>query len=287
VHFLVRSSVDLLRRDGLHVRSVDGDIDLARPSVTDDPAEVPPVDVVLVALKTTANGALPALLPPLVGPSTVVVMLQNGLGVEAAATAAVPGAVVLGGLCFVCSSLVAPGRIEHVDYGAVTLGEHRADGLAAGVTPAVEAVAADLAGAGVTVQPQPDLVVARWKKLVWNIPYNGLSVVLRAGTDEIMADPDARALVRSLMVEVQRGAAAQGREIPDAFVDQMLADTEAMTPYRTSMALDFDQQRPLELDAIYRVPIAVAAVGGVSLDATAALHRELAMLDRRNRASLR
>jgi 2-dehydropantoate 2-reductase len=275
VHFLVRSSAEVLRRDGLHVRSVDGDVDLPDPSVTDDPTEVPPVDVVLASL-----------LPQLVGPSTVVVMLQNGLGVEAAAAAAVPGTVVLGGLCFVCSSLVAPGRIEHVDYGRVTLGEHRADGVAAGVTPAVEAVAADLAAAGVDVQPQPDLVVARWKKLVWNIPYNGLSVVLGAGTDEIMADPDARALVRSLMVEVQRGASTQGREIPDAFVEQMLADTDAMTPYRTSMALDYDEQRPLELDAIYRAPIAQAAAAGVALESTSTLCRELAMLDRRNRAGV-
>jgi 2-dehydropantoate 2-reductase len=283
VHFLVRSSADQLRREGLHVRSVDGDIDLPAPSIADDPGAVPAVDVVLVALKTTANDALPAILPHLVGPGTVVVMLQNGLGVEALAAACVPGTVVLGGLCFVCSSLVAPGRIEHVDYGAVTLGEHRADGAAAGVTPAVEAVAADLAAAGVTVQAQPDLVAARWKKLVWNVPYNGLSVVLGAGTDELMADPDARALVRTLMEEVQQGARSQGREVPDAFVDQMLADTEAMTPYRTSMALDFDHRRPLELGAIYRAPIAQAAAAGVALPVTAALCEQLAMLDRRNR----
>jgi 2-dehydropantoate 2-reductase len=283
VHFLVRSSVDVLARQGLRVRSVDGDIVLPSISVTDEPARVPPVDVVLVAIKTTANESLGAVLPPLVGPSTTVVMLQNGLGVEAAAAACVPHATVLGGLCFVCSVLESPGVIDHVDYGAVTLGEHRSDGTPAGRTPAVEAVASDLAAAGVDVHPQADLVLARWKKLVWNIPYNGLSVVLGAGTDELMADPDARRLVRSLMVEVQRGAASHGREVPDDFVEQMLADTEAMTPYRTSMALDFDQGRPLELEAIYRVPITQAATAGVELPVSMALYRQLALLDRRNR----
>lgn len=284
VHFLVRSSVEVLRRDGLRVRSVDGDIVLPSISVTDDPDAVPPVDVVLVAVKTTANDALGPILPRLVGPSTTVVMLQNGLGVEAMAAAHVPGATLLGGLCFVCSVLESPGVVDHVDYGAVTLAEHRADGAAAGLTPAVEAVAADLAGAGIEVHPQADLVLARWKKLVWNIPYNGLSVVLGAGTDELMADPEARRLVHTLMVEVQRGAASQQREIPDGFLDQMLADTEAMTPYRTSMALDFEGRRPLELAAIYRAPIAQAEAAGTRLEVTTALTQQLALLDRRNRS---
>jgi 2-dehydropantoate 2-reductase len=187
----------------------------------------------------------------------------------------------LGGLCFVCSLQVGPGRIDHVDYGAVTLGEHRADGAAAGITPAVEAVAADLAAAGVKVTPQPDLVLARWKKLVWNIPYNGLSVVLDAGTDELMGDPSTRALVHALMGEVQAGAASQGRTIDDAFVDQMLADTDAMTPYRTSMKLDFDSGRPLELEAIYRTPLARARAVGVELPRIATVAAQLELLDRR------
>jgi 2-dehydropantoate 2-reductase len=207
-------------------------------------------------------------------------MFQNGLGAEEEAARVVPGVTVLGGLCFVCSLQVGRGHIRHVDYGAVTVAEHRADGAPAGVTPAVEGLVADLVAAGVRATAQPDLVLARWKKLVWNIPYNGLSVVLDAGTDELMGDPATRALVHQLMREVQAGAASQGRAIDEAFVDQMLADTEAMTPYRTSMRLDFDQARPLELDAIYRTPLERA--GGV-MPRTDALCRQLAFLDARNR----
>lgn len=287
--FVVRTaeSAAAIRDGGLHVTSVDGDIDLPDVDVVDADHldDVPPADVVFVALKTTANAALATLLPPLVGPDTIVVLLQNGLGAEEQAADAVPGATILGGLCFVCSLQVGPGRIDHVDYGAVTLGEHRPDGTAAGITPAVEAVAADLAAAGVRVTPQPDLVLARWKKLVWNVPYNGLSVVLDAGTDELMADPSTRALVHDLMREVQAGAASQGRTIDDTFVEQMLVDTDKMTPYRTSMKLDFDAGRPLELDAIYRTPLARARAAGVELPRIATLATQLGFLDRRARST--
>lgn len=284
-HFVVRTpgSASAIRADGLHVTSVDGDIDLPDVSVFDAEHldDVPPVDVVLVALKTTSNGSLDSLLPPLVGPDTVVVMLQNGMGAEEQAAAVVPHTTILGGLCFVCSLQLGPGRIDHVDYGAVTLGEHRDDGQPAGITPAVEAIAGDFAAAGVKITPQPDLVLARWKKLVWNIPYNGLSVVLDAGTDELMADTATRALVRDLMTEVQAGARGLGRDIPDDFIDQMLIDTDAMTPYRTSMKLDYDCGRPLELMAIYQGPISRAHARGIRLPKIEMLEAQLVFLDQR------
>jgi 2-dehydropantoate 2-reductase len=275
--------VQEIRERGLRVESVDGDIALADVSVHDRPDTVPPVDVVIVATKTTGNADLAATLRPLVGPGSVVAMFQNGLGVEEQAEAVAPEAVVLGGLCFVCAFQVGPGHIRHVDYGAVTVAEHRTDGTPAGSTEAVDRLVADLQAAGVRADAQPDLVLARWKKLVWNIPYNGLSVVLDAETDDLMRADATRGLVHDLMREVQAGAASQGRVIDDAFVDRMLTDTEAMTPYRTSMRLDFDQHRPLELDAIYRTPLSRAEAAGASMPRTDALCRQLSFLDARNR----
>lgn len=286
VHFVVRSSAAAIRSRGLHLRSPFGDVDVAEPSVSDDPREAPASDVVIVATKTTANPNLSAVLPHLTRDGTIVAAFQNGLGVEEELAAACRAEVtVLGGLCFVCSKLIEPGRIDHVDYGTVTLGEHRADGKAAGVTPAVEAVGTDLEAAAVPVQRRPDLVEARWRKLVWNVPYNGLSVVLDAGTDDLNANADTRALVADLQREVLAGAsAAAGRDIPESFVDQMLADTDAMTPYSPSMKLDYEAGRPLELEAIYQRPIAAARSGGYGMTRTDMLWRELRLLDQRNRA---
>jgi 2-dehydropantoate 2-reductase len=291
VHFVVRTDPAAIRRAGLVVRSPVGDLEMTvgRPdsqeqvTVGQGAVGAPRADVVVVATKATANAVVAPLLEDLVEPTTTVALLQNGLGGEEQLAAVVPNATLLGGLCFVCADLQGPGRIEHLDYGGVTLAQFQRSGTPAGRTPAVEAVAADLTAAGVTVTTEEDLVLARWKKLVWNIPYNGLSVVLGAGTDELMADPASRALVFDLMEEVRSGAASQGRTIEADFVTRMLADTEAMTPYAPSMLRDFERRRPLEVEAIYRVPVERARAAGTEMAGTEALLRQLQFLDRRNR----
>ncbi len=281
VHLVARSDAEALRADGLHLTSPLGDVH-ARLPVHTDPATVPEVDVVALATKTTAPAARPvAAAIAARHPGAALLVLQNGLGVEAAVGAAStdPGATpVLGGMAFVCSQRVGPGRIEHLDFGPVTVGEHRPDGSAAGLTPTVAGVVADLDAAGVGGVAAPDLVLGRWRKLVWNVPFNGLAVVLRRRTDEMLADPAVRRRVRALMDEVRAGAATQGREIPAAFVDEMITTTEAMTPYAPSMRLDFDAGRPLETEAIHAAPLAVARAAGVDLPETAALLEELRRL---------
>jgi 2-dehydropantoate 2-reductase len=285
LHVVARSDADHLRTHGLRVESVYGDVDLPAGSfgVHDTPASVPPVDVVLLAVKTTVPPLEAArLIEPLAGPDTIIVALQNGLGVEAP-LAAVAAGPVLGGMCFVCSNKVGPGHVRHLDFGTVTLGEHTTDGSAAGVTPAVDAVAADLDAAGVPTRRLDDLADGRWRKLVWNIPYNGLSVVLDAGTDELMADPSTRALVRDLMGEVLAAAEACGHVIGWSFAEEMLEATAAMTPYRTSMKLDHEAGRPMEIETIYGAPLTAASAAGAPMVRTEALARQLRFLDARGR----
>jgi 2-dehydropantoate 2-reductase len=282
VRFVARSDVDHVRRHGLVVESPHGDVKLTNVEVYGDLSAVPASDVVLLAVKTTDNDAVLPHLGELVGPDSIVVVMQNGLGVEETIAAALPEAQVLGAMCFVCCHKVGPGHVRHLDYGQVTIGEHRAGGEAAGITDAVRAVASDLRVAGLSVQTVEDLATGRWRKLVWNIPYNGLSVVLDAGTDQLMADPVSRKLVEELMWEVVGGAAACGHHIDDGFVETMLRTTDEMTPYKTSMKLDFDAGRPLELDAIYRAPIRAARHAGFEMRRAEVLYRQLRFLDHRS-----
>ncbi len=285
VRFLVRSELAAIRAGGLTVTSPHGDIRLPEIEAWDSAGEVPESDVVVVAVKTTDTPGVLDDVRRLIGPSTqAVLVLQNGLGVEEVVAAAAGDTPVVGGMCFICSHKEGPGRIRHLDYGAVTVGRWAPGYAPMGVTPEVEAVAADLEGAGLPVNRLPELGVGRWKKLVWNIPYNGLSVVLDAGTDELMADPVTRSLVADLMAEVVAGAAACGHAVDPTFIDTMLRDTDAMTPYAPSMKLDYDARRTLELPAIYAAPTAAARAAGTPMVRTEALHRQLAFLDRRNRA---
>jgi 2-dehydropantoate 2-reductase len=282
VHFLLRSDCEHVRQNGLFVESPEGDITL-KVNAYRHPSDMPKCDVVVVALKTTHNHLLPQLLPPALKDTGVVLVLQNGLGVEEDVAKIAGPERVMGGLCFLCSNKIGPGHIRHLDYGYITLGEYAPDYRACGVTERMRLVASDFQRAGIPINLAEDLLLARWEKLVWNIPYNGLSVVLDARTDELMANPDTRTLVEQLMREVLAGAAACNRPIPDSFVQKMLDHTEKMTPYRTSMKLDFDTGRPLEVEAIFGNPLRAAMRAGAQLPQIATLYRQLKFLDARNR----
>lgn len=282
VAFVGRNDVDVLRRDGLHIESPTGAIDLPVVRATADPAEIGPVDLVLVTVKTTANAQLTDLVAPLVGPGTVLVSMQNGFGVDAQLAAVAPEATVLGALCFICSTRVAPGRIHHLDYGRITLAQHTADGRPAGETEAVASFAGTCRAAGIEVAVRDDLVAARWQKLMWNVPFNGLSVVLDTGTDVLVSDPSARALARAMMDEVAAASEADGHPVGAGFGDRMMANTESMVPYAPSMKLDHDAGRPMELTAIYDTPIAVAAALGAPMPRVEAVAAQLHVLDRRD-----
>jgi len=279
VHFLLHGDYAHVRDNGLRLDSVDGDIVLPHVNAYAQPGDIPPVDVAVVAIKTTRNHLLGELLTPLVANGAAVLMLQNGLGNEGTAAQALPRATVLGGLCFLCSNRTGPGHITHLDYGFVTFGEHRNDNTPAGVTETMRHVAADFTAAGIETKLTDDLPAARWKKLVWNIPFNGLSVVLDTMVDRIMACPHARDLAEQLMHEVAAASTACGRPIGEKFIHYMMGLTEKMASYRTSMKIDHELKRPMEVEAIFGAPLAAAANAHCPCPRIETLYQQLKFID--------
>jgi 2-dehydropantoate 2-reductase len=283
VHFLVRSDYETVRQHGLTIESPDGGFVLPQVHAYQSVADMPRCDVVVVALKSTHNHLLPNLLPSVLAEDGVVLVLQNGLGIEPAVAQWVGATRVMGGLCFICSNKIGPGHIRHLDYKQISLGDYGQGYAAQGITPRMQAIAQDFERASIPIALEPDLFQARWKKLVWNIPFNGLSVVLDATTDAMMADPQTLALAEHLMQEVVAGARSVGREVPQSFVQTMLEHTRQMKPYRTSMKIDYDEHRPLELEAIFGQPLRYAQHAGQELPRIQMLYQQLRFLDRRNR----
>ncbi len=286
VHFLLRSDYEFARDNGLQVESVQGDFTLPEVNAYRSVNEMPRCDVAIVALKTTQNHLLPDLIPPVLKDDGVVLVLQNGLGIEDEVARIVGVDRVLGGLCFICSHKVGPGRIRHLDYGNISIAEYKIEYASGGVTPRMHDIATDFETAGITIRLEPDLLLARWKKLVWNIPYNGLSVVLNAQTDELMQNAHTQRLVKQVMLEVTAAAAAYGRDIPATFVQKMLDDTAKMTPYSTSMKLDYDGGRSLEVEAIFGNTIRAAIDAGVAMPQVDMLYRQLKFLDRKGQSTV-
>ncbi|MDB9529081.1 putative 2-dehydropantoate 2-reductase [Oscillatoria sp. CS-180] len=290
VHFLLHSDYSQVLQHGLKVDSINGDFALPQVQAYQQASEMPQVDVVVIALKTTQNARLlPSLLPPLLKPETVILTLQNGLDIEADIAAIAPNHPIFGGLCFICSNKVGPGHIHHIDYGSVLLGSYSSEQLPVDISPSLAAIAQDFTQAGIKVDVTDDLYLARWRKLVWNIPFNSLSVILNATTEAMMAHSNTRQLAADLMAEVVAAAhacvqdAARGdRALPADIIETMLAHTATMKPYRTSMKIDFDEGRPLEVEAIVGNPLRAAQAVGVETPRIEMLYHQLKAIDARD-----
>ncbi len=279
VHFLLHTDFEPVRRSGLYVESKNGDIHLPTVNAYGQPADMPQCDLVIIALKTTENDQLKTILPEVVKPDGIVLTLQNGFEVEKDLSKIVAGATVMGGLCFLCSNKVGPGHIKHLDYGSIRLGQYSGEKGPAGITPALKEVADIFDRATIAVHMTDNLGKARWEKLVWNIPFNGLSVVLKGNTNDLISSSPARSLVHEIMLEVIRGARACDYDLEDTLAGKMLTATEKMVAYNPSMRLDYEAGRALEINKIYRRPVNAAKAAGLEMKRTRMLIYQLEHLD--------
>lgn len=287
VHFLLRSEYSAVAEHGLHVNSlVHGAIQLPSVQAYARAEDMPACDWLLVGAKTTANAELATLIQQVAAPEARVVLLQNGLGVEAELRPLLDdGLHLLGGLCYICVHRSAPGVVEHQALGAINLAYHSGpatDEEARQVL--VEEGAAMFRTAGLDSQAMANLEQTRWQKLVWNVPYNGLSVLLDADTRTMMANPDSRTLIRDMMLEVVQAAQALGHGMPNNYADKLLAATDRMPDYLPSMYHDFAQGRPAELQAIYEAPLAAADAVGCDMPKVRALYQALRFIQARREA---
>ncbi|MEI8341136.1 MAG: 2-dehydropantoate 2-reductase, partial [Verrucomicrobiota bacterium] len=247
VHFLMRSDLDAVKLNGLTLRESSSEIRIPEVHACASSEEIGPCDLVLIALKTTSNGALETLIPPLLKPDTVLVTLQNGLGNEEYLSELFGKERVMGGLCFVCLNRVAPGVIEHYGHGTLSIGEFCGEPK----TRTHDLVAA-FREAGVDARTVECLALERWKKLVWNVPFNGLSIVAGNVTvDVILSDDGLRSLTRNLMEEIIGAAAKLGYVLPSGLVDHQIERTLPMGAYKPSSLIDFMQGRAVEVESIW------------------------------------
>ena len=273
VHFLSHSDYQFVKERGMQVDSCDGSFHLDYVNVYQYAQDMPKCDVVLVGLKTINNHLLPELLPPLLHERTVVVLIQNGIGVEADVQQMFPDAQLVAGLAFICSAKTEPGRVNHQCYGSINLGNYscKDENL-------FNAILDDFTNAGIQAASVP-YEEARWKKAVWNMPFNGMTVALNTRTDLLLKNPSTRQLIRDLMMEVVGASRALGISgVDEAFVEKMIQMTDEMTPYSPSMKLDFDFHRQMEIHYLYTRPIEIAREAGFRMSKLEMLEAELRFL---------
>lgn len=277
VDFLARSDIQHIKQFGIKVDSPLGNFTLNPVSVFSSSVELPETDVIIIATKTTSNHLLPKLISPIVRKDTIILVMQNGLGMEAELKLAFPQARVIAGMCFICTQKPSPGYVRHIDKGAVLLSPLNTEDA-----PLLEIIQADFMNAGIECTCDLDLVGARWKKLLWNIPFNGMSVVLNADTKKMLSCESGITMARELMKEVIMGADACGSILSEQVMEDMIEFTGIMEPYEPSMKLDYVQGRPMEVHYMYHRPIRAAAEHGVRLPKVEMLAAQLDFLNEKN-----
>ena len=279
VHFLFHRDYDHVRIHGLQVFSCNGDFLLKPVQAYVSTSDMPKCDIVLVALKSVNEALLTTLLPPLLKPDTLVVLVQNGIGIEQDVQTLFPDLQLAAGLAFICSSKTEPGIVRHECYGSINIGNYSCSDPAK-----VERLVADLNAAGVEAH-LVDYNEARWKKAVWNMPFNGLTVVMNAQTDQLLLNPATEQLVRDLMYEVVGAAQHLGvqhlgvQHLDTRFAEKMIETTRVMVPYSPSMKLDYDFRRPMEIHYLYTRPIQIARAAGYPMPRLAMLEAQLRFME--------
>ena len=274
VHFLLHSDYEYVKQHGLQVDSCDGSFHLDNVNVYQHAGDMPQCDVVLVGLKSVNNNKLQSLLSPLLHGETLVVLIQNGIGVEEDVQKMFPGVQLAAGLAFICSAKTQPGLVSHQCYGSINLANYSCQDEAL-----MQTVVDEFRAAGI----ETGLVEyheARWKKAVWNMPFNGMTVALHTQTDKLLKNPSTRQLIREQMMEVVRTAQHLGvKNLDESFVDKMIETTDAMTPYSPSMRLDYDFHRPMEIYYLYTRPLEIARASGCPMPKLEMLEAELRFLE--------
>ena len=274
VHFLLRSDYDYVKANGLQVDSCDGSFHLDSPWVYDQTEQMPKCDVVLVCLKSINNKKLQTLLPPLLKEDTLVVMIQNGIGIEEDVQKMFPEVQLAAGLAFICSAKTEPGKVNHQCYGYINIGNYSCK-----QQEKIDEVVDDFRKAGVDAN-EVEYLEARWKKAVWNMPFNGMTVALNTQTDILLQNPSTLKLIKDQMMEVIEAAQACGvKNIDESFAEKMIYNTVHMTPYSPSMKLDFEFKRPMETYYLYTRPIEEAKKAGYQMRKLEMLEQELRFLE--------
>lgn len=244
VHFIARGAhLQAMRANGLRIRSPKGDAHIRRVSASDDPRAIGPGDIVMFAVKLYDTGAAVSLLPPLVGPHTLVLPFQNGVDGIDIVSNAVGREHTGGGTCYVSAAIAEPGVIMHTAMDHLIFGE--LDGQR---SARLEQLLAACERTNFQATLSTNIEVDIWSKFTRLSVLSGMTTVARSPLGVIMRDPDLRAMLKAAVAEALAVAHAKGIAVRDDMVDDVVNAYDALPPHtKASMLVDLENGRRLEL----------------------------------------
>jgi len=244
VTFLARGAhLEALRSRGLTLHSFRGDLQLPRVNASDDPHAIGPVDIVLFTVKLYDADTATTLLPPLIGPDTAVIPLQNGVEGVGIVSRAVGRTHTAGGTVYIAAVIAEPGVIRHSALDHLIFGE--LDGTR---SPRLQRLLEACTPAGFQVTLSDNIQVDIWTKFVRLSVFSGMTAATRCPIGRVVADPDLFEMLKSAARETMAVARAKGVAVPDHVIDDVDRAYRAFPPHmKSSMLEDLERGRRLEL----------------------------------------
>lgn len=279
VSVVSRSDYSVVKNSGIKIKSIYGDFHFIPEAVLSSGADYNnSPDFIIVATKVLPEIDVCSMIKKAVKPETTIVLLQNGIDIEKDIAAEFPGNEIISALAFVCASRTEYGFIDHQDYGRIVFGTYPS-----GITEKGKILEKLFIKSGLPVEITDDVIAARWKKLLWNAPFNPLSVICDgANTQEMMENMEIRNLSVEIMKEIIHIASFDGHPLHESLITKNIEDTEKMTPYKTSMLLDYENKRPMEVEAILGNALSIADKYSINTPHIKTLYALLSIINKKN-----
>ena len=268
-----------LREHGLAVTSIRGDLHV-EVTATDTPRDLAPYDLILFCVKAYDTETAAQALSGCLKPGGAILTLQNGVENEARLVAIFGRHAVMGGNARVGVEIVAPAKIVHLSSGHIDFGE-----LDGGESDRAKRIADVFQRAGILGQLSADIMSARWDKLIWNGAFNTVTTLTRQRVGEILDDPEAVKLLRTMMEEIASVARAEGAKVGDDRIDAYFAHSQKnLRELKTSTQQDLEHGKRLEYEALSGAVVRAARRHGLSVPTVETVYALMRLLDAAPRA---
>lgn len=262
VSTVLRSDYEAVKAQGVRITSPLGDLSYHPHKVYRDddvPDEAP--DFLILCVKVLPGVDRARLVAPWMDENTCLVLIENGLGIEKELADAYPNNPLISCLAFIAVSRTESGVVEHQAHGKLVMGRYPE-----GIDDNCHALSQLFQRGGINIDLTEQVVGERWRKCLWNTPFNPLSAIAGgADTRTILETPGGEALIRAMMREVADVAAAEGYPMGEKLIDKNIAGTRKMSAYKNSMALDYLNGRPIEREAVLGNVVAIAEQHGIAV----------------------
>jgi 2-dehydropantoate 2-reductase len=279
VWFIARGKhLTALCRDGLRVRSPDGDLHIKNARFSADAAQAGGTDLILFCVKSYDTEAAAEQLAPIVGATTVILSLQNGVDNADKIAQRFDDRHTLAGVVYVGAEVVLPGVIEHSTGGRIVFGPSRG-----GDSEATKTVEQTLAAAAIPCETSAEIQKAQWRKLLWNAPFCAISCLAGATVKDIVESDSLTRLALDCMQEVRHAASTRNVDLPVQAVSEILDFSRTLGAFKPSMLQDLEAGKPLEYEAFNGVVVKLLSEAGQDAPVNRVFYGALEYLDKKIR----